>query len=1013
VLTPATSVSLKPFLLALILAATGTTLAASTNSAWFLRVWQVAEGLPDNSVVGTEQVQDGFVWVATQGGLVRFDGMQFREFMPATEAGEPTSLMQALFLDRSGRLWVAKDRGVLLCIDRGSVRAFTSADGLRNQEVRLVTEDAQGAIWVSYIGGDVVRLRDSKFHPVSQADGLPPGGTCQMVKDRDGQLWFAKGGQIGVLRGDRLVTLTNLVAQRIGAAKSGGIWTCVGLRLSRYHEDKGAEFIGTLPSALPNVTPTVLFEDHAGALWIGTRNAGLFRLGPSGFESVPTSHNEICSVMEDREGNIWVGTRGGLNRLRPSVLEVTDIGSGVPFEAVRSVCQDSDDALWSVGQSGIVCRKLQSTWSPVSTDDGWSVTFASCVAANPGGGVWIGTQYKGLHRWRAGQVVSQFTTTNGLAGNYVRALLATAPEELWVGTEASEDQRQSLQQWRAGQWRTYQLPQEGGSLVAVAADTANQAWVATAGGLLFRVDGERLVNETPRTLGVPQAIRCLLATPDGSLWIGYAGRGVGRLKAGHFSLYRRSHGLQNDYVSQMVADRHGRLWFAGNEGVSNVKLAELDSFAVGGLPSVHSVLYGRNEGLRGTQASYGSCPGAFASADGCLWIPMQTGVARIDPGFQENPVPPKVVVERVLVEGRTVAAYQLGQSPADNEMADVLDLGKEGARLHLKPGYQQVQFEFAALSFSAPQNVDCKYRLHGLDKDWVSAGGRRVAYYPHLPPGDYRFQVIACNDAGIWDENGATLAFTAEPFLWQTLWFRVAATASVLALVVGVVLEASRREHRRRVRRLELERGTERERARIAQDLHDDLGAGLTQISLNTALAQNPAMPPDLARGLLHEVDQRARELVTALDEIVWAVNPKNDTVRALSRYLCQFAQRYLAPGGMACRLEVSDSLPDTALGAEQRHHLFLAFKEALHNALRHSGATELKLTIAADAKTLSVKLEDNGQGFEPGQSAEGADGLGNMQARMERLGGSCVVMSVPGKGTTVRLLLPLEGERT
>jgi len=235
-------------------------------------------------------------------------------------------------------------------------------------------------------------------------------------------------------------------------------------------------------------------------------------------------------------------------------------------------------------------------------------------------------------------------------------------------------------------------------------------------------------------------------------------------------------------------------------------------------------------------------------------------------------------------------------------------------------------------------------------------------------------------------------------------------TFGLLSLGVWLVIQ---QQHRRQIERLEMQGATERERARIAQDLHDDLGAGLTQISLNTIMVQNPAVGPDDASTMLREIDQRARDLVIALDEIVWAVNPRNDTVSSLVRYLCQFTQSCLAPIDIACRLEVPAMLPSAPVGAEQRHHLFLAFKEAINNLLRHSGATELRLEVAADEHVLSVTLKDNGRGFEVGTEREGADGLPNMRARLERLGGSCVVTSKPGQGTAVVFSLPLAGGQT
>jgi signal transduction histidine kinase/ligand-binding sensor domain-containing protein len=990
-------------------------LASPTDLGWSMRSWLSEDGLPDNTVVGIEQTPDGFLWIATQGGLVRFDGVKFQEFAPVTAAGEPTSLIQSLFLSPRGRLWVAKDRGVVVCVDGNRTSALTSSNGLSVLPVRAVLEDSEGDLWVSYIGGGVIRVRDGKAHTFASEDGMPDGGTCQLIADFHGQLWFAKGGHVGVFRNGRFISLTYISGvQRISAARSGGIWACMGRTLFQFTEGGQVQVLGTLPEK-SDVNPTVLLEDHAGAVWIGTRNAGLFRYQGSRFVRVLASPGEIASLQEDREGNLWVGTEGGgLTRVRPSVVDLVDVNSGVPFETVRSVCQDTDGTLWAVAQSGAVTRNQNSRWRAMTTNEGWRGNYATCVAADPRGGVWIGTQYKGLYRWDQDAVETNYSRGSGLADNYVSALLTTKDHEVWIGTERVDGLNHTLQRMQTSQFKSFILPSGSGLVVAMAVDTSSNFWAATAGGRLFRISHDLMMDESDKTLGVAQGIRCLLATPDGSLWIGYAGAGVGRLKENRFTQYRVEQGLHDDYITQIVPDGRGRLWFAGNRGIFRVNQNDFDEVAEGRMAQVWSVAIGRNEGLAGLQSSYGYWPGAFLDAENKLWIPMQSGLLELRASeLKDNDKSPLVAIERVQVDGQTMAAYDDVETSASKQPGSTADLRKPGARLFLPPGHQQVQFDFTAISLSAPENVVCKYKLQNLDAEWVNAGAQRVAHYPHLPPGDYAFRVIACNNNGVWNETGATLALTAEPHFWETTLFRVAAPTSIFGLVGSGGLLMIRQRHRRQIERLEMQRATERERARIAQDLHDDLGAGLTQISLNTIMVQNPAVGPQEASTMLQEIEQRARDLVVALDEIVWAVNPKNDTVPSLIRYLCQFTQSCLAPLDMACRLEVPEILPPATVGAEQRHHLFLAFKEAINNILRHSGAKQLRLEITASNQELTLVLTDTGRGFAPGAQREGADGLHNMRDRMQRLGGSCVVASTPGKGTVVTFHLPLGGEQS
>ena len=719
-------------------------------------------------------------------------------------AGVPTGLIQAILVDRRGRLWVAKDRRAVVCVDRGKIAVFASENGLPNLEARMMVEDSEGAVWVSYIGGEVLRILNGRVRSFTTNDGLAAGSTCQLVCDEAGQLWFAQGDGVGVYRDGRFQQLGKLRAQRITAARAGGIWVCTGTQLYRYTEGRAPVKGGELPARGANVNPTVLYEDRTSKLWIGTREAGLFSYDSKGFETVITSHHEILSVTEDKEGNFWVGTRGGgLNRLVPRAVELLPIDPAVPFEAVRSICEDSAGRLWAVAQNGVVSRAVGDRWAPLTAGDGWPLHYAQCIAADPKGGVWIGTQYKGLHRWQDGVVTTSLFRTNGLGGDFVNALLAAPTGEIWIGTETVDAQHHALQRRVGEELQTFELPAGSGQVVAMSLDSEGDCWAAASSGLLLRVHQDVLSDETKSTLQVPHMIRCLLAATDGSLWIGYAGGGVGRLKAGQFSRFLRDQGLHDDYISQIVSDGRGRLWFAGNRGIFSVREKELDELARGQTSRVWSVAYGQNEGLPRLQASHDFWPGALRSKDGRLWIPMQSGLAVVHAAeFKENPHPPPVVIERVTVTGTTVAAYEPSDNSAVSGSLVPLDLHQDAPFMRLSPGQRQVDFAFTALSFTKPESIGFKYRLQGLAEEWVDVGPQRVASYPQIPPGDYRFQVIACNSDGVWNEIGAELAFTAAPYWWQTTWFRVVGPLSAFGMLGGGMLLGVRRRHRRQIERL-------------------------------------------------------------------------------------------------------------------------------------------------------------------------------------------------------------------
>jgi signal transduction histidine kinase len=329
--------------------------------------------------------------------------------------------------------------------------------------------------------------------------------------------------------------------------------------------------------------------------------------------------------------------------------------------------------------------------------------------------------------------------------------------------------------------------------------------------------------------------------------------------------------------------------------------------------------------------------------------------------------------------------------------------------LQIEPGRHYLQFRFTGLNFAAPDGVRFRVKLEGAENNWRDLGGQRSIGYGPLPSGDYRLRVIACNNDGVWNEAGDTLAFTVLPHFWETWWFRICLSIAVLLTLGIIVALAQRQRYRRKLERVERQREMEQERSRIARDLHDDLGTSLTQISLLSALANRENTSAGESRELIQEVRGRAREMVIALDEIVWAVNPKNDTLAGLISYLGHFAEEFFRPTNIRLRLDLPSQLPAVLLTAETRHHLFLAFKESLNNAARHSNATQVELRVKTITDELIICVEDNGCGFESQNSSSPGNGLTNMKRRLELIGGRAAFESTATKGTIVMFHVSLQ----
>ena len=597
--------------------------AAGASNDWFARPWQSDEGLPDNNVSGIAQTGDGFLWVGTVGGLVRFDGARFDEFSPLNVDGVPVRGIRTLLLDRAGTLWLSMDRGIVVYAQSAFAKALTTRDGLPNAQALVFAEDADDAIWMGFGSRrEVAYIKNGKVTTVGETEGVP-GGQGWITADNKGQIWLAKGGHLSVFKQGKFqevqdYTQTGVV--RIAAARSGGVWVGSGARIWKYKDGGEMEPAGELP---PGSSISALMEDHTGALWIGTLANGLFRKSDAGIETMPSSHLQIECVFEGHEGTIWVGTYGGgLDRLRPRAVELLGKDDGLPFESIRSVCQDSSGKIWIATLSSILARSDEAGWSIVSHETNWPGGIPVCVASDASGGVWIGTSDRGLINYQNGQY-KNWRARTGLLSEYVHGLLITGNGDVWI------TYFNRLQRLHQGTFESIALPTGTRYLRALAEDSLGNIWCGTSEGRLFCIRDKKLTDETDRIQGGAASIRCLSTTSDGAVWIGYADAGLGRYKGGKYARITMDEGLHENSISQIVADKWDHLWMAGNGGIFQVSMPELsrvaDDVVAGRKTRVRSVLYGRAEGLHSLQPTYDTIPSATRSLDGRIWMAMRTG----------------------------------------------------------------------------------------------------------------------------------------------------------------------------------------------------------------------------------------------------------------------------------------------------------------------------------------------------------------------------------------------------
>ena len=969
---------------------------------FIIHSWFAEDGLPQNAVTAVVQTRDGYLWLGTFTGLVRFDGVRFVVFndnnTPALKNNRITSLFEAA----DGTLWIGHETGDVTCFKAGRFEAVPVRANWNGRKIFSIGADDAGDVWLLSTDGLLARVRDG--HVLTPEPG---GATAvvEMAAGPHGQLWVARDGKVSELRNGELHVLpfnaqtNSSYVQGICAARDGAVWIVSDGRIRKWD---GAQWTADLGEPAWGVSPLVSFvELRNGTLAAGTSAQGLFLISPAGEtlhfgRTNQLSHDWVRCLCEDREGNLWAGTGTGLNMLRPGNAMTISPPDEWRGRAVLSVTTGRDGSLWVGTEGAGVYRLLDGTWSRFSDDNsGLKNSFVWSVVENDAGRVWAGT-------WGGG--VYMFGTTNveavpGLENFSLPApaLLPARGGGLWIGTSAGLLRYESNRTENFGRNTGLESP----DVRSVAETTNGIVWFGMYGGGLGRWQDGHVRQFRKRDGLASDFVQCLHLETNDTLWIGTSGGGLNRLKNGKFTSVGVEHGLPNNVVCHIEDDGRGNFWMSSYGGIFRVAKAELEECVEGKRSSIYTIGYGTSDGLPTLECSGGMQPSGCRTADGRLWFPTSKGLVVLDPAnVTTNMLPPRVVIEEFRVDGRMVT--NTGTGP-----------------LHIAPGHQRFDFQYTALSFVSPERVRFRCRLEGLENEWVDLGTRRAVNYNFVPPGDYVFHVTACNNDNIWNETGVQFAFRVLPHFWQTVWFRTVAIVGMILAASGAVWFDTRRRLHRKLERLERQRALERERARIARDIHDDLGASLTRITMLSQVAHGIEPEPGRAVASLDQIFGTARELTRSLDEIVWAVNPKHDTLESLAGYLGKFAQDYLRAAHIRCRLDVPMQLPAWVLTSEVRHNLFLAVKEALHNVVKHATAAEVRITLALADDGFAWEVEDNGHGFNmrrPNVASAGnagrvssGNGLANMRRRLEDIGGRCEVKSAPGTGTRVKFVVPVK----
>ena len=947
------------------------------------RIWQTQQGLPDGAIIGILQDPAGYLWLATEAGLSRFDGVSFTPAESLLPGAPPNLYIRAAAQDASETFWLGSNDGNIYAVRSTGTTKYSADQGLSGGLMQCIVPEKSGAVWACLERG-LARIDPSNpkqpvqvFHA---ADGLASDTPRAICEASNGKLWI--GGDTprvtervnGTFKIHALNGLPPSASVRSLLCDGDTLWVGTTFGLVRLQGEQQRLF--TTKEGLVDDFVFSLAKGADATLWVGTRS-GFSRLHNEIWDSFRPqdglSQSTAQTIIEDREGSLWVGTKRGLNQFVDGRSVPYTASEGLPSNETGPVLQDSTGIIWAGTLDAGLARFDGRRFTNLAAANGLPSNIVRALVEDADKSLWVGTA-KGLSRVASGRVTSNYTAAQGLPSSDIRSLFRDRDGVIWIGTA------QGLASLTHGRLTSVpHTPQR--EIRSIGQDRDGNIVLGTDEGIYI---GDKGAFQPLTQGGVyMRNANAFFRDRDGLLWVGLNGAGLRLIDGKKVTAFFTRDGLYDAELYGISVDDQDRMWMACSRGIFWVSRADLRRFANGEIDHVTSIAYSPTDAQRVIESRPGVQPALWRMQDGRMWFSTVRGLIALDPAQPSREGAPPIVIESPVVNGAPTAPALISQLPA---------------------GQKNIEFNYAGLSYVLPELIRFRYRLQGFDKDWIDAGTRRESFYTNLPPGDYTFQVTGCNFDGPCNETGASVAFTLTPLLYERAWFW-----PLILMLLGGIAWLSYQLHIRRLReRYDL---IVSERSRIARELHDTLIQGFSGITMAlqalTARVQTPS-ERDTLKDIIADAAtclRETRQSVSGLRSMPGASRgPETGLAAAIGRAVRDITETKSVRTKFNLE-EVTRQLPP-----EVEYNLLRIIREAVNNSVKHANADFIEVTLRSTPEAIRIIVKDDGAGFSSDDAAApgpGHYGIIGMKERASQIGATLDLVTSPGSGTTITLTLP------